>query len=427
MRKLAPALLLPLLACPQPGEDGGADTDATGTEDGSGSSTGGDTDSSSDTGSDATEGGSDTDSDTGDPPAGLSALGFAWVPTGISAEWVGFGDFDGDGIDDVFAKTLGGPGRTHLGDGTGSFEAVADVELGWPADFMRAGDFDGDGDLDVAVFDEYSNDDFQVTLNDGAGAFGEPLIIPIEGFFGFGVIPLHANDDELHDLFIPQGHSEGALLAVATGAGEFSEALTLMGAGCYFSATAVADVDGDGLDDVAGTGSCNAVPDFLPLTIYRHVGEGGALDVAQSLWGELGPVLEGADVVFADVDADGDLDLLTPTTLGVYVIRDTGGGTFADPPEVLAHTYADYPRRLEVLELGSPGALAFVLGAEPYDSDPSAALLTPNEDLSALSTELLDDPGRIVGSGDFDGDGRPDLAVMHGSLPGELGLWLSGG
>ncbi|MCA9684903.1 MAG: hypothetical protein KC457_22155, partial [Myxococcales bacterium] len=163
-----------------------------------------------------------------------------------------------------------------------------------------------------------------------------------------------------------------------------------------------------------------------PLVIYRHVGVGDALDVAQTIFAELGPVLEGADLIFVDVDGDGERDLVTPTDAGLYLVQALGDGSFADPPQVLAHDFVgDYPRRL--VALGPKGDPIFVLGDEPYDNPPAAALLIPDEGLTSLTTELLEDPGRIVGSADFDGDGQPDLAVLHGSVPAQLGLWLSGG
>ena len=216
-------------------------------------------------------------------------------------------------------------------------------------------------------------------------------------------------------------------MAYSQGDGTFAMGPDVMAPSCFFSELGVGDFDGDGLDDVAGTGGCNSPPDFLPLIIYRHLEAG--FGHAQGIRAELGPAMEGGDVRVRDIDHDGDLDIMTLTHLGVYVVHNLGDGTFADPPLVVPHTYDEFIQTLIPLELAPDGAPAFLVDSERYDNSLSALVL-PAPDLATSTTEVVDLYGRIVGTADLDGDDAPDVAVLVGDptvATGTLGVWLSGG
>lgn len=377
--------------------------------------------------------GGDDDSTTGEPmpppPGGLGPWGFGYVERPeIVADWIGFADIDGDGHVDLLAHQDGDFGlTTHLGLGDGSF--VADREWPLPGDhgLLRAGNFDGEPGIDVALFDEYYDDAFTLLLNDGRGRLGAPQTEQIEGFFGFGAIPLRDDLDGDDDLFIPGGWGEGGGVAVAQGGGTFTQGATVPAPGCYFSNTAVTDFDGDGLDEVIGTGSCNSTPEFLPLMVYRHVD--GVLTEDQSIISDLAPLLEGCELALTDVDADGDLDVVTAAELGIFVLENEGGGVLADPPVMVPHTYPGYTRRVIPLGLDDAPGRAFLLASPHYETVPSdpPALVMLDAALASSTTELLELQGRVAGAADVDEDGRPDVAVILGDGTSPLALWLSGG
>lgn len=364
------------------------------------------------------------------PEGGLGPWGFGYVQhPEIEAQWVGLADFDGDGLIDVFIRNADGDGVSLRGDGSGQLELVDTVSLPSNADFMRAGDYDGDGDLDVAVFDSYAGDSIFVRSNDGDGGFSGQVTSSISGFFGFGAVPMRLDADADHDLFVPDGHSQGAFVAVAQGDGAFEYGPQVPVMGCYLSNTAVGEFDGDGLDDIVATGSCNAVPGVLPLAVYRH--QAGAFDMVQMITGEQGPVLEGSDIVLVDTDADGELDIVTPTEHGLYLIHNEGAGTFADPPVVLPHEI-QWARHVAPIHVDAEGHLGFVLEWFDYTDGFLAALVIPDPTWTSTTSESIDLQGRFAGSADIDGDGAPDLVVLVSSPtnpegPGELGIWLSGG
>ncbi|MCA9706859.1 MAG: VCBS repeat-containing protein [Myxococcales bacterium] len=391
------------------------------------SSTTGTSEASTGSADDASSGGVTTDptdstDSTGptDPPpdGGLGPWGFGYVEhPELVAAWLGFGHFDGGDSVDLLLAQPGGDGVSLLGDGAGGFEVLTAVRLPSSAGFMRPGDFDADGNLDAAVFSSGYADDFSVLLGDGTGHFPSTVTSPIAGFFGFGALPMRYDADDALDVFVPLGHSEGAMVAVAEGDGSFAPGPHVDVAACYLTSTAVGDVDGDGLDDVIGVGSCNATPRFLPLMIYRH--DGGSFALSQTITGESGPVIEGGGVLLLDVDDDGDLDIVTPTLLGVYVVHNLGDGTFEDPPAVLPHELEEHTRWMVPVELDDAGTLGLVL-EQRLAAGYSAGLVIPDPTWTSATTEPLDLQGRVafVAEAHLHRD-LPQVVVRLGELEGQ--------
>lgn len=384
---------------------------------------------------DTTEGGPSTtpDSDgadsSGEPPLptdGLGPWGFDYVEhSDIEVLAIEFGEFNNDGLMDFFALREN-DGAIYIGDGAGGFTEFASMHIPSQNDFPRIADFDGDGWADIAMFDDYSNDDFYVVLNNGAGGFTQRVSSFIDGFFGFGVIELDANGDEAADLFIPLGHSQGAALAIAQGDGSFVLDESVPVHGCYLSDTAVADLDGDGLGDVVTTGSCNSVPEIIPLAVYLHAG--GTFEQTQNFFGDVGPLHEGADLVLVDADGDGDLDAATGSDSGLFVALNEGDGAFSEVALLIPHTYPGYSHRLMPLNLGADSPMAYLMESREDEENSDAALVRPAKALDDSATEILDMRGRLAASADVDGDARPDVAVLVGEqAPFTVGVWLSGG
>lgn len=423
------------------GTDGGSEASVTtdlGSSTGSAeaSSTGLGSSETGDPTSESSDGSSTTGSEV--PEGGLGPQGFGYVElSDIDGRTFAFDDFDGDGTTDILVQRRQQGAwnlRTFSGQGDGTFVPMVEQSMeGWEWE-LKTGDFNGDGAVDVAAFDGYNGDSFELALGDGAGGFTDSETIPFEGFYGFGVVPFRYDNDAALDLFIPGGHSEGELVIRGLAEGGFEEATGVEGVGCYVSDAVGADLDGDGLDEVMASGSCNAVPETFGMATYSQGPEGFVR--GEPLLGSDGPVIEGGDLVAVDVDADGHLDIISPTLQGLYVLRGDGTGALTQPvrwphPEGFG---GGFGRRLvslvfgddevvfvEALEDGEGDALLFVpdsTAADPLDSD--------------LALTELQVQGRVLRAEDFDGDGRPDLVVMigetnEGVYRGHLGIWLSGG
>jgi hypothetical protein len=182
------------------------------------------------------------------------------------------GDFTGDGDTDI-AATEGNSVRLYIGQGDGTFSLGAATALGHEVYVVAGGDFDEDGDLDL-VNTHYIGPyhmDLSILLNSGSGGF-----TPGTGH-------------SLSDHYYPED-----LL--------------------------VADVNGDSHLDVLA-------PSW-EIPFFAGNGNGTVEDEILIL-----PGGEFDDWSLADVDEDGDLDLMGRGTGAVGVYRNDGSGVFGEPEE----------------------------------------------------------------------------------------------
>ena len=193
-----------------------------------------------------------------------------------------WGDFDGDGLADLYVSNYEQPNRLYRAEGDGTFVDVG-PQLGveGPLNSFAAWwwDYDNDGDLDlyVAGFDEdirvYSSRFF-------GGSYGErarPRLYSNDGSGGF--------DD----------------VTAETG---LDEPVLVMGAN-------YGDLDGDGFPDMLlGTGSI----DFEAVTTnVAYLNDRGERFIDVSFAAGLGHLQKGHGVAFGDLDRDGDQDIYVQT------------------------------------------------------------------------------------------------------------------
>jgi hypothetical protein len=217
-----------------------------------------------------------------------------------------------------------------------------------------------------------------------------------------------------------------------------------VGATIYGHGGSVGDVDGDGLPDLYVTA-------FGANRLYRNRGDGTFADVSR----EAGVADTGWSLgaTFFDADGDGDQDLyvanyIEATWDDVLAAERTrrwrGKVSVMDGPRGLpeaANTYyrnrgdGTFEEAMEEAGLGE-GGRGYSMGVASFDADGDGDLdlyvandSTPNrlyrnrgdgtfDELGAESGAAYNADGRAQGSmgvgvGDFDGDGRPDLAVTH--------------
>jgi cysteine-rich repeat protein len=184
---------------------------------------------------------------------------------------------------------------------------------GFPIDgeqpnFIRHGDFNGDTFLDLAILGQDTLS-MSVLLNDSDGNFPQLKITALE--------------DNVRDL-------------------------------------AIADFDGDGLDDIAA-----GRPDLHVAQVFRSLGDG---TFAAPINVEVNVSV--AFLVAVDIDLDGDVDLLSDgaDTVNngdsIVVVRNQGDGTFADP-EV---TPSQRPFGFAVADLNADGRLDLAV-SKPLESE----------------------------------------------------------
>ena len=200
------------------------------------------------------------------------------------------GDFDGDGLTDLYAVNIGQLNRLFRNLGDGTFAEVAEragvlfpVEGGYVAFFF---DLDNDGHLDL----------FASTMS----AFADVLNSMVTG-----------QAIEPNRPFLYRNMGDGTFVDITVAAG-LKRSFGSMGAG-------LGDIDNDGFVDIYLANGGPQMARLEPNALFRNMGDGTFVDItATSGTGSLG---KGHGATFADFDQDGDLDLYA--CLGGHYDADT--------------------------------------------------------------------------------------------------------
>jgi hypothetical protein len=424
------AVVCGVIGCGPAGDEDGVDGSGSSsdtTTSGSSSSTTTSSETSSTTSADTTTSSttaesSESSSSGEQPPSDdLGQFGYTPVSLGIFADDVLIEDFDGDGHQDLFTQLDAGGGdhtlQVHRGNGIEAlaFDAAPSSVIPWGW-WSAAGDFDGEASLDVVASYNDIEELLIVALADAESVFAASTTTAAESYFPeFGIAVLDVDGDGLDDVFVPNGHSAGASIYRSDGAGSVAHLGDVPAPACYLSDSVVADFDGDGNEDVAATGSCNAIPEMLPLVVYR--GDGAQLAVDQMIFEGPG-VLEGGDVVAVDLDDDGDPDVVTGVGIrgaGLTVL-DNDGGTLGTP-SARPLDWDGYVFRIAPARIDTAMPIALVVQSE----NDTGAVVEQGDPWIATPIVL---PGWLVGGADFDEDGRTDIVTV---VDGEVVVWVSDG
>jgi len=246
-------------------------------------------------------------------------------------------DFDGDGVTDVAVVTgtdlrvyFGGAATAGRPEGLvdDDFVVVAQPTF-QPWSGAVADDFDGDGDADIAVS---ASQLYEFVAGDGSGGFAAPVtvqILPARGSVG-GLGSGDVDGDGTPEVLLVQGglglsNIFGQVLAFRNGTTSIA---SYVEEGTLFSGVTAADVDGDGLDDVAVERFIPPVGiDFGDVRLLRSTGtgftgfgQGGALTTLPSR-----PV----GMHLGDLDGDSKVDFVASDGTRLSWWHGVGNGSFA--------------------------------------------------------------------------------------------------
>ena len=352
-------------------------------------------------------------------------------------------DFNGDGLADIVSPMwTAGDGRAgvavFLSQTSGTYLAPAQVfgygsaVTGYQA---RAAieDVDGDGKLDLIAMDGSTSTGIGTLMTlrgDGRGGFsaGPSSSLP-SGAYGLPFAIADFNGDGRKDIVTAGGY----FMPGQAGGGFGAAVKALAGSmGYNLETLALGDFNGDGHLDAAllnGLGYVNS----RFVSIYLGGGDGsfGVGPAYATVSGARG-------LAVTDIDGDGIADLwVGRADVGVYTsghktgtlmhaLLGKGDGSFAGAPARATSPLAYMP--FTVADFDGDGKLDLAsLGISPMgDLHASSQLLLSagsaggDFGASALAADLSFTPRFAVG-GDFNGDGRPDVAVAGGSVSVLLG------
>lgn len=236
-------------------------------------------------------------------------------------------------------------------------------------------DMDGDGDLDVVIPQEFRVN--KLMLNDGSGRFTDVS----------ATLP-------------PLAEAE-----MAAGPPQ----LRFEGAGHDSEDVSIADFDGDGILDLIIVAEDDVK--FGRTNVHEYYrGLGGAryqrLDMSL-------PDMEADAVAHADLDRDGDLDLMIAGAGQDRLLVNDGRGTFTDQTATRAPAEDRVTQDAEFADLDGDGDLDIVLGQEGGH----ALWLNDGTGHYVDASDRLPGPGNVearkVTPADVDGDGDLDLYFSH--------------
>jgi len=282
------------------------------------------------------------------------------------------GDVDGDGNLDFVT----GNGSTYfveangvwIGDGTGAFSDSGQT-LGSDATFaIKLVDVDADGDLDIISGNDLGPNRVWTNV---AGTFTDTMqALGNRNTYSLAVGDI---DNDGDPDFIAGNYTENTVWI--NNSGTFTDSGQLLGNSSTF-ALALGDLDGDGdLDLVAGNNNFG-----LPQADTVWFNNGGSFTNSGQALGNTST----NSIALADIDRDGDLDLVTGNENSADIVwLNDGKGVFTDSGQ----------------RLGSGNTVAIVLDDYDRDGDIDFYSITTNKDNGSGRTWVNDGTGVFSDSG----------------------------
>jgi hypothetical protein len=327
-----------------------------------------------------------------------------------SSDGVVTGDFNNDGELDIAVATatasLGGI-NILFGKGDGSFSSPRGIPLSFDAVSVVANDFNKDGKLDI-VAGSCFGDRIAVLMGDGRGGFSSPTYYDVAGN---RIDAGDFNGDDRIDLILTANYTpSSAAILFGDGNGGFSAPSSL---GNFSSSSVVAseDFNGDGMLDlaigIAGMGGGNG-------SIKVFLGDGnGSFSPPTTIFGSSG--YDFSCMKVGDFNADGKLDLVFAEFLvgRIGILFGDGNGGFSPPlitgPSIQA---GDIVYDIAAGDFNGDGALDLAATfRKDYIPQFGVLLGDGSGGLSDPICFTVDSSPMDIAVGDFNGDGRCDLAV----------------
>jgi uncharacterized repeat protein (TIGR01451 family) len=313
-------------------------------------------------------------------------------------------DFNADGkLDLAVVNRNANTVSIMLGNGDGTFQGHVDYPVGSGPDSIVVGDFNGDGKLDLAVSCDVNTNTVSVLLGNGDGTFQSHVDYPV-GNLPFSVTTGDFNGDGRLDLAVTNGTDNTVSILLGNGDGTFQNHVDYP-VGIFPTSVAVGDFNNDGQLDLVVTNSADGTASVLlgngDGTFQQHVDSPAGTNPRS--------------VIPTDFNGDGKLDLalFNAGSSNVSVLLGNGDGTFQSPT---SYQTGGSPTTVVAGDFNGDGKLDLVTaggfeGPSPTCSVISVLLGNGDGTFQQRMDSRLPDCSSLMVAGDFNGDGRLDLAV----------------
>ncbi|MCH8253374.1 MAG: VCBS repeat-containing protein [Planctomycetes bacterium] len=338
------------------------------------------------------------------------------------------GDIDGDGdLDIIFGNggNFGSPGppqkvRVFINNGAGFFTDETDARTGGHAGNYRGvelGDCDNDGDLDILLAQDF-NKLPGLLINDGEGFFtseGAERLPPITLASSRGQFGDIDNDGDL-DVFFTSGTTSRFTcgqyrLYENDGSGFYTDITSTnfpIGSVCNNMDCIFGDINNDFSIDIrtASTGTNNS-------RLYRNTGTGVFVQI-NNIPGDSSCY----SYDFADIDGDGDLDLLGVNAgpgSQEKLFKNNGFGSYTDASSQIPNNPSTDDNDSKFIDYDMDGDLDLLVGAlggssERFYNNDGNGILTLTSGVISLQTDSTLD----IMVADLTGNGKFDIVTGQG-------------
>jgi uncharacterized repeat protein (TIGR01451 family) len=327
------------------------------------------------------------------------------------------GDFNGDGrLDLASANSLSHDVSVLLANGSGGFSSAVQYSAGTSPFAVTTGDFNGDGRLDLAVANNGSSN-VSILLGQGGGTFAAATHYAA-GPSPFWITAADVDADGRLDLAVANFNGGTVSLLRGNGDGTFNAPLNST-VGSKPSSVAAGDFDGDGKTDLA-------ISNWGSNNVSLLTGNGdGTFAAAVSFAVGMKPY----SVAAGDLNGDGKLDLVTANSASndVTILLGSGSGSFASALNVSVGYEASQARIGDLNDDGQPDVLVVAQSSQRvvYVTNVSSCALNCGALAASVNSPVGSTPDSVA-AGDFNGDGKIDLAIVD-AAPNHVAIHLGNG
>src|SRR5687767_13825655 len=344
-------------------------------------------------------------------------------------------DLNGDSIPDLAATGALGVG-IMLGNGDGTFRPRVNFSTGAQSQDLAAGDFNGDGRVDLAV--SLNSPEFSLALltGNGDGTFRPPVTFDNTAALDDSpaIVATDLDNDGRLDVVLahmlscfvsPCVAARTITVMLGFGDGTFQTPFEI-DVGTGVSRIAVGDFNSDGIKDLGIAG------DQAQVYVLLGIGNGSFLKqptINLLTSGTIG--VDATDIDVADLNGDTIQDLVVAIALNgsrTAIMLGNNDGTF-QPARIITEPRLRVPQYQVIADFNRDGFLDLALSLA-NGTEGLFEILRGNGDGTFGAPQLYAAPpplssvgGGPIATGDFNRDGRPDIALpVAGANPGLIGL-----
>lgn len=336
------------------------------------------------------------------------------IAVGLGPHMISIGDFNGDGHQDFATPNyFSNSVSVRLGDGEGGFGAGEEIAVAYNPNSLSTGDYNSDGKLDIAALC-FGSELVVICINDGTGHFTDTNNVNV-GYRPLSLVSADINLDGKIDIVTT--NTLGSIsIRLGDGRGNYIHQSSSFVPGNEPANIAVADFNNDKKPDLA-------VVNKTDKTVSIGLGDGtGGFTIASTIL--IGGTPYG--ITIGDFNGDGKQDFATPCKGNrndsyISIRIGDGLGNFNSLPNIGTVNYA---RSIDAGDFNGDGKLDLAV-VDYYSGTVSTKI---GNGLGGFNNGTITEVAKystFITLGDFDQDGRQDFAVIGGGVAIRLGRSIS--